>query len=190
MAGALGRREMRIAWPLTTAEVALDLHDWPAIRPNLAGECGSRTALVAMAEPPEAFQEVRCSSNERIQPTSRMAMRTRVQFTYLALVFALPIYLALQSVAVAAESILVNGVVSEQFVHGNPFQTPHGDVVEAEDEWSGTLVGDGVVHAFSSDFVPPNTSLNVVSERKLFTTDGNLFLSEVGDRYGSLVEVV
>jgi hypothetical protein len=117
-------------------------------------------------------------------------MRTRIQFTYWTLVFALAIYLAPHSVALAAESILVNGVVSEQFVHGNPFQTPHGDVVEADDEWSGTLVGDGVVHTFSSDFVPPNTSLNVVSERKLFTTDGNLFLSEVGDRYGSLVEVV
>ena len=117
-------------------------------------------------------------------------MRTRIQFTYLALMFALAIYLAPHPAALAAGSILVNGVVSEQFIHGNPFQTPHGDLVEAEDEWSGTLVGDGIVHAFSSDFVPPNTSLNVVSERKLFTADGNLFLSEVGDRYGPLVEVV
>ncbi|MGE5088469.1 MAG: hypothetical protein ACM3QY_05025 [Candidatus Levyibacteriota bacterium] len=117
-------------------------------------------------------------------------MRTRFQFTYLAPVFALAIYLAPHSVALAAEPILVNGVVSEQFVYGNPSQTPHGDVVQAEDEWSGTLVGDGVVHIFSSDFVPPDTSLSVASERKLFTTDGNLFFSEVGDRYGSLVEVV
>lgn len=117
-------------------------------------------------------------------------MRTQIQLTSLALGFALAIYLAPHSVAHAAESILVNGVMSEQIIYGNPFQNGHGDLLEAEDEWSGTLVGDGVVHVFSSNFVPPVTNLNVVSERKLFTADGNLFFSELGDRYGSLVETV
>lgn len=117
-------------------------------------------------------------------------MRTRIQFTHLALVLALAIYVAPHSVALAAESVLVKGAMSEHIVYGNPAQNGHGDLLEAKDEWSGTLVGDGVVHVFTSDFVPPNTNLNVVSERKPFTTDGNIFLSEVGDRYGSLVETV
>jgi hypothetical protein len=117
-------------------------------------------------------------------------MNTRVTEISIALLFAAVALLAPCRVAMAAQSVLVTGTVTAEFVHGNPFQTPHGAVVQSREVWEGSLVGTGIGHVFSSEFTPPDTSLNVASQRKLFTSDGNLFFSELGDRRGANVEVV
>jgi len=92
--------------------------------------------------------------------------------------------------AMAGQSVLVTGTVYAEFVHGNPFQTPHGAVVQSREVWGGSIEGTGISHVFSSEFIPPDTSLNVISDRKVFTANGNLVLSEVGDRHGTNIEVV
>jgi hypothetical protein len=118
-------------------------------------------------------------------------MRTRVHFINLALVFAMAACLVPCQVALAAQSILVNGVIHEQITEGNTNPNlPDGPVVTASDTWGGSLIGTGIVHIFSSEPTPPDSQLNIISERKLFTSDGNLFLSEVGEKHGPNIEVV
>jgi hypothetical protein len=117
-------------------------------------------------------------------------MNMRVAHINFALIIAVVALVVPFRIAMAAQSVLVFGTVNSEFVHGNPFQTPHGAVVQSREVWEGSIAGTGISHVFSSEFTPPDTSLNVVSNRKVFTSDGNLFLSESGERHGANVEVV
>jgi hypothetical protein len=94
------------------------------------------------------------------------------------------------AVAATAQTIQVSGSIQEQFIQFAV--TPHGVTVDAKDTWTGTLMGDGTLHIFSSDIIDLTNGIeaNVVSARMLFTSDGNLFFSELGARNGDSVSVV
>ena|ERR1700746_775418 len=113
-------------------------------------------------------------------------MKTRTSI--LAVTLTLAICFVCSTVA-RAQTIQVSGSIQEQF-----FQfavTPHGVTADAKDTWTGSLVGDGADHIFSSDIIDVTCcEANVVSARILFTSKGNLFFSELGARDGDLVNVV
>ena len=105
-----------------------------------------------------------------------------------AIALALALFLMPVGFAIA-QAIQVNGTIIETVVEHN-VRAPLGVEVTAFDEVDGDLAGQGVVHIFSSDFVNPTTELNVISARSIFTSEGNLFLSEVGERVGDNTHVV
>jgi len=78
----------------------------------------------------------------------------------------------------------------ENFVEAN--FTAHGIQVTALDTWrTGSFAGSaGVLHIFSSEFIDFDHELNVISTRMIFTSQGNLFLTEVGKRDGLFVHVL
>ena len=90
----------------------------------------------------------------------------------------------------ASQTIQVSGEIHEQFIQ--VIVTANGVTATAADTWTGSLAGDGITHIFSSDVIDFNNGIeeNVISRRILFTSDGNLFLSEVGSRNGDFVSVV
>jgi len=98
--------------------------------------------------------------------------------------------LAIRPALAASQTIQVSGEIHEQFIQ--VIVTANGVTATAFDTWTGNLAGDGVTHIFSSDVIDFNNGIeeNVISSRTLFTSDGNLFLSEVGSRNGDFVSVV
>jgi len=90
----------------------------------------------------------------------------------------------------ASSTIQVSGEIHEQFIQ--VIVTANGVTATAADTWTGSLAGKGITHIFSSDVIDFNNGIeeNVISSRRLFTPDGNLFLSEVGSRNGDVVSVV
>jgi hypothetical protein len=93
------------------------------------------------------------------------------------------------SVFVKGQTVHVAGTFEERFFQFN-LTAPHGVVATAFDTFTGDLAGTGLLHIHSSEFISFDTELNVVSTRTIFTSQGNLFLSEVGERNGDDVAVL
>jgi hypothetical protein len=91
--------------------------------------------------------------------------------------------------AMNVSTFQVNGTIDEQEFQFNI--SNNGVVASGTNVWSGSLAGNGHVHIFSSQVIDANNGIekNVISKRWLFTTDGNLFFDEVGERNGDVVNV-
>jgi len=115
-------------------------------------------------------------------------MKTHVNI--LAVILAVPICCAPFAVAAPAQTIQVSGSVEAVFTQFA--LTAHGVTATGTDTWTGTLAGDGTFHIFSSEVIDlaNGVEANVISSTILFTSDGNLFLSELGARNGDSVSVV
>ena len=101
----------------------------------------------------------------------------------------LAITLFMFSVAAQAETVYVSGTMDERIVEAN-LRNVGGLHVTSFDLVYGDLAGTGILHIYSSEFVNPITELNIIATRKISTADGHLFMSEVGNRIGSGVDVV
>ncbi len=84
----------------------------------------------------------------------------------------------------ASHTIYVTGTINERGLEGTV--TANGLAVTAYDTWTGSLVGDGILHVFSAEFTQ-NCVVNAISTRRLFTSQGNLFLNEVGSSCGNVI---
>lgn len=86
-------------------------------------------------------------------------------------------------------TIQMSGTMTEQALQ--VALTYNGLTVTATDSWNGSLTGSGHLHIFSSEVIDLNNGIeqNVISKRWLFTSNGNLFFDEVGERNGDLVSV-
>jgi hypothetical protein len=128
------------------------------------------------------------SQANAIQLTKETSMKTRIQFV--TVVFALALFLIPCVRASAAQPLLVNGVMISDIIHGFPDHPVHGAVLTASETWEGSLVGTGIAHNFSSEPAGPGVQLNGVGESKVFTSDGNLFLSNSLERHQTLIDIV
>jgi len=88
-----------------------------------------------------------------------------------------------------ASTFQVNGSIDEQYFQFNI--SHNGVIATATNDWTGSLVGNGRVHIFSSQVIDASNGIekNVIAKRWLFTPDGNLFFDEVGERNGDIVLV-
>ena len=114
-------------------------------------------------------------------------MKTHVSHLTVMLTVAICLVPA-YALAARAQTIQVRGSMQEvitQFA-----LTAHGITATGTDTWTGTLAGDGTCHIFSSDNDLTKGATNVISSRILFTSDGSLFLSELGANKGGSVRVV
>jgi len=109
-------------------------------------------------------------------------VKTRIQF--INLVFAMAACIVPCRVAFAATPFLVNGEIHTQIIQGDPNRTPRGAELEAQDMWEGSLVGAGISHVFGTELLSQGAHGDLTATQKLFTTDGNLFFNQVGERVG------
>lgn len=85
-------------------------------------------------------------------------------------------------------TIQVAGVIEEQIFQATV--NAHVFTFTGKNNWSGDLVGSGHVKIFSGDPVDPYSTVNIVSRRFLFTSQGNLFMDEVGAVQGSDIHTI
>ena len=94
---------------------------------------------------------------------------------------------------VAAEpvTVSVNGTFVETVV-AVALAGPHQLKVHAKDMVAGDLEGTGQLHIYSTEIVDPVLPhvANVLSTRRINTSEGTLFLAEVGERIGDDVSVI
>ena len=102
---------------------------------------------------------------------------------------AITLLMAPSTFADQTATVQVSGTMDETIVEAN-LRNTGGLHVTSFDTFYGDLAGTGILHVYSTEFVDPVTELNVISTRKISTADGHLFLSEVGHRIGSNVDVV
>ena len=84
-------------------------------------------------------------------------------------------------------TLQVSGTIVEeglQFVLTN-----NGITYTATNTWTGSLTGRGHVHIFSNEIIDWDNAIyrDIISKRFLFTPNGNLFFSEVGQSNGDPV---
>jgi hypothetical protein len=104
----------------------------------------------------------------------------KIRVSSLVVLTAAVCFLSTLALAAPSQTIQVSGSIQEQFIQFAV--TAHGVTVDAKDTWTGTLVGDGALHIFSSDIIDLANGIeaNVISARMLFTSQGNLFLVSWG----------
>jgi len=116
-------------------------------------------------------------------------MKTRVCILLVILTVAI-CFVPTLALAAPAQTIQVSGSMQEVIIQFA--LTAHGVTATGTDTWTGTLAGDGTFHIFSSDVIDLTNGIeaNVISSRILFTSEGSLFLSDLGARNGDTVNVV
>jgi hypothetical protein len=92
----------------------------------------------------------------------------------------LGMFIALNISSVSAQTVPISGTITSDLVHLS--YTPNGVNAHYRDVWTGSIVGTGHTHIFSSELIDPELGYitDVISLIHIFTPQGNLILDGVG----------
>ena len=85
-------------------------------------------------------------------------------------------------------TVEVEGTLEQRMVEPS-LRVAHRLQATSSDMVTGSLSGSAVSHVYSRQFVDYGTERSVVSTRVIFTNDGQLWLSETGEKSGVTVRV-
>jgi hypothetical protein len=128
------------------------------------------------------------SKGNEIMKNRNIHCKRIIPASILAIVITAAIGLAPSRLA-ASQTIYVTGTINESVLGGD--FTPNGLEIINYDVWTGSLVGEGLVHVFGggADCTRVDCT-NAMTTRRLFTSEGNLFLNGVGGFVGTVVNEV